>query len=55
MIIYDGNLWRPFFSKVYIQFTGSRPEYSFLWGYSPVSLEDNFKVIEYTKYLKRKQ
>lgn len=55
MIIYYGGKWRPFFTKAYIQFTGSPLKCSFIWGYSPISLEDNSKVIEYMNYLKRKE
>ena len=55
MIIYDGERWRPFFTKAYIQFTGSPLECAFMWGYAPRSLEDTSKVLEYMKYLKRKR
>jgi len=55
MIIYYGGKWRPFFTKAYIQFTGSPLKYSFVLGYSPISLEDNSKVRKYMKYLKRKE
>ena len=55
MIIYDGEKWRPFFTKAYIQFTGNPLEFTFIWGSAPRSLEDNSKVVEYMNYLKRKE
>lgn len=55
MIIYDGNLWRPNLCKGFAQFTGDTGGTLYKGFYNGEPLESLSEVIEYMKYLKRKQ